>query len=51
MDIDPEVATNVGRIDAVLDAGEHIYIFEFKFEKTADEALDQIERKNMLKNI
>jgi hypothetical protein len=45
MDIDPEVATNVGRIDAVLDAGEHIYIFEFKFEKTADEALDQIERK------
>ena len=45
MDIDPEVATNIGRIDAVMDAGKHLYIFEFKFEKTVDEALEQIDRK------
>lgn len=45
MDIDPEEATNIGRIDAVLDAGKHLYIFEFKFEKPVEEALEQIERK------
>ena len=45
MDIDPEEATNIGRIDAVLDAGKHLYIFEFKFEKPIEEALEQIERK------
>ncbi len=45
MDIDSEVATNIGRIDAVLDAGKHLYIFEFKFEHPVEDALEQIERK------
>ena len=45
MDIDAEEVTNIGRIDAVLDAGMHLYIFEFKFEKTALEAIGQIEKK------
>ena len=45
MDIVTEVATNKGRIDAVLDAGQHLYIIEFKLEKTADAALAQIDEK------
>lgn len=45
MEVDAEEATNVGRIDAVLDAGEHLYIFEFKFNKTVKTALEQIEKK------
>ena len=45
MDIDAEVATNIGRIDAVMDAGEHLYIFEFKFEKSVETALEQIDDK------
>ncbi|WP_026503672.1 ATP-binding protein [Butyrivibrio sp. NC3005] len=45
MDIDVEEATNIGRIDAVMEAGKHLYIFEFKFEKTVEEALEQIEKK------
>ena len=45
MDILTEVATNKGRIDAVLDAGAHLYIFEFKLHKTADAALAQIDTK------
>ena len=45
MEIDPEEATNVGRIDAVMEAGKHLYIFEFKFEKTAETALEQIDTK------
>ena len=45
MDILTEVATNKGRIDAVLDAGAHLYIFEFKLHKTANAALAQIDTK------
>ena len=45
MDILTEVATNKGRIDAVLDAGKHLYIMEFKLHKTADAALAQISEK------
>ena len=45
MDILTEVATNKGRIDAVLDAGKHLYILEFKLQKTADAALAQIDEK------
>lgn len=45
MDIDAEEPTNIGRIDCVMDAGRHLYLFEFKFEKSSDDALGQIERK------
>jgi len=40
-----EVATNIGRIDAVLKAGQHLYIMEFKLDKTAGTALAQIDEK------
>lgn len=40
-----EVTTSIGRIDGVLDAGKHLYIIEFKLNKTADAALEQIDEK------
>lgn len=40
-----EIPTNQGRMDAVLDTGEHIYIFEFKLRESADDALAQIRAK------
>jgi len=40
-DVRCEVATNIGRIDAVLETGEHIYIMEFKMGNAA-EAIKQI---------
>jgi Predicted AAA-ATPase/PD-(D/E)XK nuclease superfamily len=42
MRIDAEVHTNQGRIDAVVEVVDHIYLFEFKLDKSADEALQQI---------
>ncbi len=35
-----------GRVDCVLQADNFIYLFEFKRDKSADEALQQIEEKN-----
>jgi len=43
MDIIAEECTNVGRIDAVLDTAAHMYIIEFKLNKTAGEAIEQID--------
>jgi len=40
--IDAEVHTNQGRIDAVAELDNHIYLFEFKLDKSAEEALQQI---------
>jgi len=40
--IDAEVQTNIGRIDATIILDDHIYLFEFKIDKTAQEAMDQI---------
>jgi hypothetical protein len=37
-----EVKTNVGRIDAVVELADRIFIFEFKLHGTAQAALDQI---------
>ncbi len=34
-----------GRVDCVIEADDHVYIFEFKLDGTADEALRQIEEK------
>jgi len=41
-DIQSEVLTSVGRIDVVLQTLKYLYIFEFKFNKTAQEAFSQI---------
>ncbi|MEZ4730774.1 MAG: AAA family ATPase [Caldilineaceae bacterium] len=40
--IDAEVETNAGRIDAVVEVADHIFLFEFKLDKSAEEALQQI---------
>lgn len=42
MDIEAEVETNDGRIDAVVKLSDHIFLFEFKLDKSAKEALQQI---------
>ena len=44
-DIDAEVSSSKGRADAVLKAGNHMYVIEFKTDKSADEALAQIRNK------
>lgn len=41
-----EVHSATGRADCVVKTQKYIYIFEFKLDKTADEALQQIEQKN-----
>ena len=43
--IEAESRTNNGRIDAVICDGDHVYIFEFKINQTAEIALDQIREK------
>ena len=43
--VEAEARTSSGRIDAVVKAGTHIYIFEFKLDGSADAALDQIRDK------
>lgn len=40
-----EIPTNQGRMDAVLDAGERLYIFEFKLRDSAEAALKQIHER------
>ncbi|MDM8519163.1 ATP-binding protein [Anaerolineales bacterium HSG6] len=46
LQIEAEVKTNKGRIDAVVETTDSIYIFEFKLFGTAEEALTQIKEKN-----
>ena len=41
-DIIGEVSSNIGRIDAVLTTPNDIYIIEFKFDLSADKAIEQI---------
>jgi hypothetical protein len=43
--IEAECSTNIGYIDAVTQTDKHIYIFEFKLNKTPDMALKQIHEK------
>ena len=42
---DTERHTSDGRMDMVVQTADYIYIFEFKLDKSADEALAQIEEK------
>ncbi len=41
-----EYHTAQGRIDMTIETADYVYIFEFKFEHTADEALRQIKDNN-----
>jgi len=43
--IQAEVVTNQGRIDAVIELANSVYVFEFKLSGTKEEALEQINRK------
>lgn len=45
LDVTAENMTNIGRIDALLETGKYIYVIECKIDKTAREALDQIDDK------
>jgi hypothetical protein len=40
-----EKAQSQGRVDCVLETADYVYIFEFKLDGTAAEALQQIEEK------
>ena len=44
-----EMHTAAGRIDCVVETANFVYIFEFKRDKSADEALRQIEEKQYAK--
>jgi len=44
-DISIEKQNSKGRADIILEYADHVYIFEFKLEGTAAEALEQIERQ------
>lgn len=44
-DVQSEVSTDTGRADLVVRTKDRIFIFEFKFNKTAQEAMDQILEK------
>ena len=44
-DVQVEVVTNNGRIDAVLESSTTIYLFEFKIDSPAEQALQQIIEK------
>ena len=45
LEISAEVRTNQGRIDAVIETDEAVFIFEFKLDGGADAALAQIEER------
>ena len=47
--VDVERHTSDGRMDMVVQTKDYIYIFEFKIDKSADEALAQIEEKQYAK--
>ena len=46
--IDVEVDTAIGRADAVVKHQDAIYVFEFKLNGTAEQALQQIDDKGYL---
>lgn len=43
--IHAEIQTNDGRVDAVIETATHIYVMEFKFNGSAEQALQQIHDK------
>jgi hypothetical protein len=43
-----EVRTSAARIDAIVETKDFIYCFEFKIDKSAQEALTQIDEKGYL---
>lgn len=48
LNIRAETRIAAGRVDAIVETKKFVYCFEFKFNKTADEALAQIDTKDYL---
>jgi PD-(D/E)XK nuclease superfamily len=46
MFIDSEVSTSYGRADSVVQTNSHIYVFEFKYNRSGKAAFDQITKNN-----
>jgi hypothetical protein len=46
--VETEVRSARGRADAVVKTGDYIYVFEFKLNGSAEEALKQIDEKGYL---
>ena len=44
--IDSEVRTYKGRADSIVQTNTHVYIFEFKADKTAEDALEQLKKND-----
>ena len=44
--INPEVESSIGRADAILELKDVVYIMEFKYDHTAEAALDQIDDRH-----
>ena len=47
--VEVERRTSDGRMDVLVQTPDYIYIFELKIDKSAEEALEQIERKGYSK--
>lgn len=48
-DVSPELSTSDGRIDMVMKTRQSIYVFELKYKRDAETAMEQINAKNYLK--
>jgi hypothetical protein len=46
LNIESEVHTKFGRLDAVIQTETHVFIFEFKFNKTSEAAMEQLKKRN-----
>jgi hypothetical protein len=46
LNIESEVHTKFGRLDAVIQTATHVFIFEFKFNKTSEAAMEQLKKRN-----
>ena len=44
--IDSEVSTSMGRADSIVQTATHIYVFEFKYNKSGKAAMVQLEKNN-----
>ena len=44
--IESEVHTKRGRLDAVIQTATHVYIFEFKFNKSSEAAIQQLQKRD-----
>jgi PD-(D/E)XK nuclease superfamily len=48
MHIESEINTNKGRLDSVIQTPQYIYVLEFKFNRSAQIALDDIKKRGYL---